>query len=47
MKLMVEMRFNSHTARKEITKRADAFLAARLLDRADTTGVPKGGPTCS
>jgi hypothetical protein len=34
-------------ARKEATTRADAFLAALLLDRADTTGVSKGGPTCS
>jgi uncharacterized protein len=34
-------------ARKEISTQADAFLAALLLDRADTTGVSKGGSTCS
>jgi hypothetical protein len=34
-------------ARKEISTQADAFLAALLLDRADTAGVSKGGRTCS
>jgi predicted nucleotidyltransferase len=35
------------SARKEISTQADAFLAALLLDRADTTGASKEGSTCS
>jgi len=35
------------SAHKEVATRADAFLAALLLDRADTTGASKDGSTCS
>jgi predicted nucleotidyltransferase len=35
------------SARSEIAARADAFLAALLLDRTDTASVSKAGSTCS
>jgi hypothetical protein len=34
-------------ARKEISARADAFLAALLLDRTGAVGAPNAGSMCS